>query len=71
MTPYDGPYLFKNHNSKCFTIIINKKEVYVSIDRLKPAFTDSDISSSDITVSSVLKKHVHFSVNNVSGRRVM
>ena len=39
--PYDGPYKVINKNDKFYTIEINKKNVNISIDRLKPAFMEA------------------------------
>ncbi|XP_050588710.1 uncharacterized protein LOC126921296 [Bombus affinis] len=39
---YDGPYQVIQRGKKTFTIKINNKNVIVSLDRLKPAFTVSD-----------------------------
>ncbi|GAA49140.1 transposon Ty3-G gap-Pol polyprotein [Clonorchis sinensis] len=38
--PYDGPYLVISRHPKYFIIQINNKSDTVSIDRLKPAYTD-------------------------------
>ena len=40
--PYDGPYAVIDRNDKVFIIRIDGKEVAVSIDRLKPAYTASE-----------------------------
>jgi hypothetical protein len=40
--PYDGPFKVTQRNEKYFTIIVNSKNITVSIDRIKPAFMVSD-----------------------------
>lgn len=36
--PYDGPYEVIERNSKYFKVIIGKRQVNISIDRMKPAY---------------------------------
>ncbi|KAL4135064.1 hypothetical protein QTP88_006725 [Uroleucon formosanum] len=43
--PYDGPYRVISRNRKTFVIDIKKKEVRVTIDRLKPAYIIADDDS--------------------------
>ncbi|KAL4153461.1 hypothetical protein QTP88_001294 [Uroleucon formosanum] len=43
--PYDGPYRVISRNRKTFVIDIKKKEVRVTIDRLKPAYIIADHDS--------------------------
>lgn len=44
--PYEGPYIVISRNKKYFIIKIGDREVSVSIDRLKPAYTiDIDTST--------------------------
>ncbi|GFT09015.1 uncharacterized protein TNCV_4104851 [Trichonephila clavipes] len=45
--PYHGPYKVINRSDKFFTLFIKGKNVNVSIDRLKPCFSDNS-SESDI-----------------------
>ena len=42
--PYDGPYSVLKRTDKHFTVDINGRKDTVSVDRLKPAHLDSDIS---------------------------
>jgi hypothetical protein len=42
-SPYTGPYPVINRFSKFFDININGKNSKISIDRLKPCFSDSDL----------------------------
>jgi transposase InsO family protein len=42
--PYDGPYEVISRQDKCFTIHRAGKNVVVSIDRLKPAYVDADMT---------------------------
>ena len=55
--PYDGPYKVIKRSVKYYTLLINDKQVNVSIDRLKPAFLDkeqeSHMDSSTISPSSI------------------
>ena len=39
--PYDGPYKVLKCTDKHFTLQIKDREEVVSVDRLKPAFTDN------------------------------
>ncbi|GFY70590.1 uncharacterized protein TNIN_301311 [Trichonephila inaurata madagascariensis] len=48
--PYHGPYKVINRSDKVFTLFIKGKNVNVSIDRLKPCFSDNS-SESDIESS--------------------
>ncbi|GFY67821.1 uncharacterized protein TNIN_341451 [Trichonephila inaurata madagascariensis] len=48
--PYHGPYKIINRSDKDFTLFIKGKNVNVSIDRLKPCFSDNS-SESDIESS--------------------
>ncbi|KAI0230299.1 hypothetical protein LSAT2_019332 [Lamellibrachia satsuma] len=41
--PYDGPFLILQRNEKFFVLDYNGRHETVSIDRLKPAFLDTDI----------------------------
>jgi len=43
--PYKGPFRVLNRDSKFFTLDLNGRTDTVSMDRLKPAFTDSDLMS--------------------------
>ena len=45
--PYDGPFKVLRRHDKHYTISRNGKDDTVSIDRLKPAFIDSDPPSTD------------------------
>lgn len=38
--PYEGPYLVISRTPKHFTVEVNRRKVNISIDRLKPAFSD-------------------------------
>ncbi|GFX63618.1 uncharacterized protein TNCV_2005471 [Trichonephila clavipes] len=49
--PYHGPYKVINRSDKVFTLFIKGKNVNVSIDRLKPCFSDN--SSESDTESSI------------------
>ena len=40
--PYNGPYEVLNRTAKHFTVNINGRKEVISIDRLKPAYLDSD-----------------------------
>ena len=42
--PYTGPYKVIARKDKYFTIVVNGKEQNISIDRLKPAHLDTDIT---------------------------
>ena len=42
--PYDGPFRVVARTNKTFTILRGTKETVVSIDRVKPAFLDCDVS---------------------------
>ena len=42
-TPYTGPYRVLARGDKTFTTDYSGKEETVSIDRLKPAHTDSEV----------------------------
>lgn len=44
--PYTGPYKVISRNSKTFTIQVGTRQETVSIDRLKPAFCESQCASS-------------------------
>ncbi|KAL7743875.1 hypothetical protein ACLKA6_000279 [Drosophila palustris] len=46
--PYDGPYEIKSKQAKFFNIDINGRDIKVSIDRLKPAFIESQGHSTPI-----------------------
>ncbi|GFY60779.1 uncharacterized protein TNIN_107321 [Trichonephila inaurata madagascariensis] len=48
--PYHGPYKVINRSDKVFTLFIKGKNVNVSIDRLKPCFSDNS-SETDIESS--------------------
>ncbi|GFS56882.1 uncharacterized protein TNIN_427011 [Trichonephila inaurata madagascariensis] len=48
--PYHGPYKVINRSDKVFTLFFKGKNVNVSIDRLKPCFSDNS-SESDIESS--------------------
>ncbi|GFU73225.1 uncharacterized protein TNCV_493501 [Trichonephila clavipes] len=48
--PYHGPYKVINRSDKVFTLFIKGKNVNVSIDKLKPCFSDNS-SESDIESS--------------------
>ncbi|GFY76198.1 uncharacterized protein TNIN_173971 [Trichonephila inaurata madagascariensis] len=48
--PYHRPYKVINRSDKVFTLFINSKNVNVSIDRLKPCFSDNS-SETDIESS--------------------
>ncbi len=50
--PYDGPYPVIKRTDKHFTIAINTRNDTVSIDRLKPAHLDSDISNNGYSARS-------------------
>ncbi|XP_064455106.1 uncharacterized protein LOC135366368 [Ornithodoros turicata] len=47
--PYSGPYTVLKHGPKHFTIDFNGRPDTVSIERLKPAFTEADVSASSFT----------------------
>ena len=47
--PYDGPFQVLKRSDKHFTLKIKDKESVVSVDRLKPAYTDDQVD--DVTVS--------------------
>lgn len=53
--PFNGPYPVIKRAAKFYTILINNKDVCVSLDRLKPAFlfNDSEDSSSSFSPSPV------------------
>lgn len=55
---YDGPYLVKFRNDKTFKIVVNGKEIEVSIDRLKPAYYINDQPSDDEFLTS--GHHIRF-----------
>ena len=40
--PYDGPYKVVQRNDRTFVVEVNGRNVTISIDRLKPAYTMSD-----------------------------
>ena len=42
--PYTGPYKVIDRKNKYFSIVVNGKEQNISIDRLKPAHLDTDIT---------------------------
>lgn len=42
---YDGPYPVISRNDKFMDIMVNRKKLRVSIDRLKPAFVESTMNS--------------------------
>ena len=44
---YDGPYEIISRTPKHFTLKVKGRTEVISLDRLKPAFLDSPISSSD------------------------
>ena len=46
--PYDGPYKVISRNDKYFMIKIGNREESVSIDRLKPAFTDPNDENPEV-----------------------
>lgn len=48
-SPYDGPYPVIRRNDKTSEILVSNKIKTVSIDRLKPAFTDSEDQTSITT----------------------
>lgn len=48
--PYDGPFKIIKRTDKHFTLQMNNREDVVSIDRLKPAYIDSPISSDSTTL---------------------
>ena len=53
--PYDRPYKVLKRTDRHFTLQIKDREEVVSVDRLKPAFTDnfiSNISTTDQSSSS-------------------
>lgn len=50
--PYKGPFLVLRRNDKAFQLEINGRPDWVSIDRLKPAYTDASETSSPPTTRS-------------------
>ncbi|CAH4035040.1 unnamed protein product [Pieris brassicae] len=55
--PYDGPYRVLKRDSKIFTLQLPNREMNISIDRLKPAYTiaEQDVST-DKTTSTCNKQ---------------
>ncbi|XP_066978969.1 uncharacterized protein [Macrobrachium rosenbergii] len=41
--PYRGPFLVLERNKKAFRLAIHRKNIWVSIDRLKPALFEEDV----------------------------
>lgn len=70
-SPYDGPYKVLQRNNKNFEILIANKSRKVSIDRLKPAFIDtneqSSNTSSNTQPSSTTLTNLSPSSNTLSG----
>ena len=50
--PYDGPYKIIDRAPKHFTLMINGRKEVVSLDRLKAAFVDKPLPSSDCLLPS-------------------
>lgn len=46
--PYSGPFHVLERNAKFFVLDFNGRRETVSIDRLKPAFTDADVPPGDL-----------------------
>lgn len=65
--PYDGPYKVVTRQGKTFTLLIGSRQSTISIDRLKPAFLESEIPTSH---SSPTNKDLRPPVITRSGRRV-
>lgn len=60
---YEGPFEVISKNSKYFTVNVKGKIKPITIDRLKPMFT-AVISNIKLQPPTLLKKEVHFSLNN-------
>lgn len=57
--PYEGPYKVLQAGQKVFKIEINKKHVYISVDRLKPAYLcPTDIESETQPASAIINQHL-------------
>lgn len=72
--PYDGPYRVISRNEKTFVIDINKKQVRVTIDRLKPAYIIADDYSKE-DIPRKIQSHTPITIpkedqRTRSGRRV-
>lgn len=56
--PYDGPYKVLQRNDRHFTLQLKNRKEVISLDRIKPAFIDTDIlpdtSATERPVSSEL-----------------
>ena len=52
--PYDGPFKVIKRTDKHFTLQLTNRAEVVSIDRLKPAYIDSSISSDSTTLPNPL-----------------
>lgn len=48
--PYTGPHLVISRGEKTFTVRVNGRDTVVSIDRLKPAFTEAEPPAFDTTI---------------------
>lgn len=51
--PYDGPYTVVSRDDKVFVVLVYGKEVTISIDRLKPAYTLAESTTEDETPEPV------------------
>ena len=52
--PYDGPSKVIDCNDKYFTIMFRRKQDTVSIDRLKPAYMEAELTATNSTNTDTL-----------------